>query len=311
MPLTLNLPSPVTKLSLPSFDERGIKFYLKRDDLIHPWVQGNKWRKLKYSILDLKTKGFESVVSPGGAFSNHLIALAAICESENIALTTLIRGEPDPNNPSLQKLLEFGADLQFISRSEFRAFHEYISSVHPNYPASYFIPEGGTNALALKGVGEILEELTSQLEETPDYIVVPMGTGGTFSGLLSKIVEPTNVVGISTFTNYSFEPILQKLFGSKIEILRPSFEIFHFEELGRFAKVLDFLLSYIHKFHDETGIKLDPIYTGKMMWAIKKLCDAEYFPDGSNVLAIHTGGLQGWMGFNYRFPERGGLEYMG
>ncbi len=201
----LQLPSPLQKLNDVAFDEKGLKVYVKRDDLIHPEISGNKWRKLKYNLLNAKDLGYESILTFGGAYSNHIYATAAAGKYFGFETIGIIRGDELNENSSqtLKFAAECGMKLHFVSRSDYREMRENPQnhSIILSLKHSFIIPEGGTNEFALGGVGEMVDEISEQLGYAPDYIICPVGTGGTISGIIAKSNHKTTVLGICVLKN--------------------------------------------------------------------------------------------------------------
>ncbi|WP_235296681.1 1-aminocyclopropane-1-carboxylate deaminase/D-cysteine desulfhydrase [Portibacter marinus] len=284
MNLELNIPSPISEVEI-----AGRKVLIKREDLIHPSLSGNKFRKLKYNLVNLENQGHQLVVSFGGAYSNHIHALAFACHYFKLRLILFIRGE-EVNNPTLDHVEEFGAEIRFVTRTEYRTIKN--QTYFSEWPEAYVIPEGGTNDLALKGVGEMMTEI--ELQDV--QICVPYGSGGTSLGIMSNLKPNSNLHIFSALKFPSFEmEFLLKCRHLRIEASRYILhDEFHF---GGYGKWNSELIDFINLF----PIPLDPIYTGKMFYGIKDLINREKFDPDRPILAIHTGGLQGIAGFNERF----------
>jgi len=288
----LQVPTPIQKIET----EKGV-FFLKREDLNHPSVQGNKWRKLKYNLEEFINGDYKGIVSFGGVFSNHVYALASACKILSITCKLYLRGYSlDQNNPSVKYIIDCGAEIELLSPTAYRekSNTQFINTLlAQNY---YVIPEGGTNELGIKGVEELGMEIVGQLDEPPDYICVSAGTGGTAIGLIKAFAnERIKVLVFSSLKGDFLREIIQEKVGElPFELITD----FHFGGYGKFNKDL---VSFCNSFKEKYQIPLDPVYTGKMMYGIDQMMKENYFKTADKVLAIHTGGLQGVAGFNYRY----------
>jgi len=288
--------SPLQQLSDPLFKKHQLAVYIKRDDLIHPQISGNKWRKLKYNLIAAKNNNIRLLITFGGAYSNHIHALAYAGKLYNFETLGIIRGEYDPENPTLQQAQAAGMKLKFISRIEYKKRHapEFLREVQQQYPHSMVIPEGGSNAQAIEGVKELLKEIP---RDCSDYIVCPCGSGGTTAGLLSCADDNQTIVSI---------PVLKNADYLKAEILNLSqttdenLQFITQYHQGGYGKITPLLLSFIKQFYRQHHIQLEPIYSGKMMYAFYDLVKSDYFRPGSSITLIHTGGLQGLNGMKQR-----------
>ena len=298
----MNPLSPLIKLEDPLFDQKKLEVFIKRDELIHPLISGNKWRKLKYNLLEFKQKNKKHLLSFGGAFSNHLLALAASCSEQDIKGTIIVRGDgPDPNNPTLSLATKMGINIQFTDRTSYKKRHDqdYQQELLEHYKADFLIPEGGTNLLALKGCAEIVDEIDFQLGKPADYITVSAGTGGTAAGLLSQS-SASKLQVFPALKGDFLEADILKLCDKNKQNLHVH-KTFHF---GGYAKHKPELVSFINEFYEQHNILLDPIYTGKMFYGLLAEIREDKYPAGSSIVSIHTGGLQGNLGFNYRFGQK-------
>jgi 1-aminocyclopropane-1-carboxylate deaminase len=283
--------SPLQRLQHESLERKKIQLWMKRDDLIHPIVSGNKWRKLKYVIQEAVKQDCQGLVSMGGAYSNHLHALAWVARFLNIPVRALVRGEcPSILNPTLQDITAWGMNLQYVSRSEYRDLRILgKQSLLLNLkPFEYWIPEGGALQLALPGVAEIV----SEIHEDFDVLCLPCGTGTTLAGILTGLDLQKTVLGFAAVKGGDFlrQDILQML---KPDVLYPHWEIqldYHF---GGFAKKNADLIQFIHTFKDWFDIQLESVYTAKMCYGLFDLIEQDYFLPGTRIVALHTGGLQG------------------
>lgn len=288
--------TPVQEITHSKISGYGVRLLLKRDDLVHPDISGNKWRKLKYNLAQASLQRSKILITFGGAFSNHIAATAVAAKLFGFRCIGIIRGESSAaDNPTLRLASGKGMELVFISRQEYKEKDSvaFLEKLQQRFPNAYIIPEGGANALGEKGCGEIL----AGIHEKVDTVAVAIGTGTTFKGLLGKGRE-------TGFQTLGF-PVL-KGFDDFEKSLLPSLQqyggvINHGYHFGGYAKYQPELVDFINDFTAETEIALDPIYTGKMMFGIFDLIKKGFFLSGTTILAIHTGGLQGIAGFNARY----------
>ncbi|TDE02075.1 1-aminocyclopropane-1-carboxylate deaminase/D-cysteine desulfhydrase [Flavobacterium sandaracinum] len=278
----------------------GISVQIKREDLIHPFVSGNKFRKLKYNLLQAKADNQQTLLTFGGAFSNHIAAVAFAGKERGFKTIGIIRGEEVAHkvsdNPTLLFAQNCGMQLEFISREEYRLKSEvsFIDNLKQKFGNFYLIPEGGTNALAIKGCEEIITP-----EDTDfDYICCSIGTGGTISGLINSALPHQKVLGFPALKgDFLKEEILNFVQNENWELLTD----YHF---GGYGKINAELVLFINQFYAENQIPLDPIYTGKMVYGVIDLIHKNYFPAESKILMIHTGGIQGIQGMNMKLKNK-------
>lgn len=297
----LNLPSPVTQIHTPLLEQKNIQLFIKRDELIHPVIQGNKWRKLKYNILDFQNdnqnKHSEAILSFGGAYSNHLHALAAIGKELDIQTIGVIRGQaPRKLNPCLQDMLNWGMQLKFVTRLEykFKSTDTFINQLKREFNDFYLIPEGGNNTAGKKGCAELL----SELDDDYDTICCEVGSGTMLSSLIENNSKAhTNFLGFAVMKNPQLDQdIMDSL--KKDKTISSKWRINHDYHFGGFAKTTNELNHFIHNIKQQHSIQLEPVYSGKMLWGIFDLIEKNYFKSGCKILAIHGGGLQGLRGFS-------------
>ena len=267
-----------------------IRLYLKRDDRLHPLVSGNKWRKLKYNLLAAREQGHHTLLTFGGAYSNHLYATAAAGLVFGFSTIGVVRGEElaaAPLNSTLTFCQSQGMRLQFVSRDAYRRKDDpvFITDLVSRFGPCYVIPEGGTNELAIRGTAEIMPEIIAQLGYAPDYVCCSVGTGGTVMGLAQTAPPETTVLGFLALKAVDFQ--LPQPVNCQIETA------YHF---GGYAKTTPELLDFIRSFEYRTGVLIEQVYTGKMLYGIYDLARRGYFPNGATVVAVHTGGLQGRSG---------------
>ncbi|WP_413532972.1 1-aminocyclopropane-1-carboxylate deaminase/D-cysteine desulfhydrase [Empedobacter brevis] len=273
---------------------QNIQLSILREDLNHPEISGNKYRKLKYNFIEAENLGFKKVLTFGGAFSNHIAATAAAGKLHQFETIGIIRGEELNNkvdeNPTLRFAKKCGMQLHFISREAYRKKDdlEFINNLNTKYPNTYVIPEGGTNDLAIKGCKEILFDDCFEY----DFIASAIGTCGTISGLIESSKLHQNILGFPSLKGNFIQNEIEKLTNKK------NFTIFNDYHFGGYGKVSDELITFVNDFKRIYHIQLDPIYTGKMVFGIFQLIKNHYFSDNSKILLVHTGGLQGIEGMN-------------
>ena len=282
------------------FREKGIRLIIKREDLVYPEIQGNKWRKLKYNLAFAQKKGFHQILSFGGAYSNHIAAVAAAGKKFGLKTVGIIRGDrPERLNPTLQRAQENGMILSFVSRSNYKSITQQgeLAALQKKYPTAYMIPEGGTNALAIKGCEEIL---TDEDKYNYDYFACSVGTAGTITGIISSLKGNKKVLAFPALKGSFVQKDIETLLKENNSAFT-NFDMIDKYHFGGYAKHKPELLDFIYKFYDAYQIPLDPIYTGKMMYGLFDMIEQDQFESGTSILAIHTGGLQGIAGFNERF----------
>lgn len=286
------------KLVSKEFDSRGISIYVKRDDLIHPEVSGNKWRKLKFNVDVCQNAKKDGILTFGGAFSNHLLATASACHSIGLKSVGIVRGDElnSQSNHTLRRCSELNMELKFISREEYRMISDksYLADIAHEFPNYHIVPEGGANYYGMIGCQEILKEIDVEF----DAIFVAQGTTTTSCGLLLGLKEKQELYTVPVLKGFDAEKEMKSIFeysGIEEEWLQDAFEKlnildeFHF---GGYGKYNDGLLSFIKTFYLNHHIKLDPVYTGKAMFAMMKELENEKW-NGKSIVFIHTGGIQG------------------
>lgn len=299
-PLLLDLPEP--------FAERaGVRLRLLRDDLLYPELPGNKWRKLKYNLLAAREQGHDTLLTFGGAYSNHLAAVAAAGRRQGFRTIGVVRGEEAATlSPTLQQCRLDDMELHFVSREAYRRrdeaawVGEWLTALGP----AYVLPEGGTNALALRGVAELVQELDAA-GETYDALAVACGTGGTLAGLLTGLDGRRLAVGVAALKGADWlraevDALTEQATGRRYA----NYHLHLNAHFGGYARYSAELLAFIDSFYQRHHVLLDPVYTGRLLAGVLQLIEAGHFAPGSTVVAIHTGGLQGWAGFGQRFGVR-------
>ena len=286
---------------LPELEAKNYQLFIKREDQIHPLVSGNKFRKLKYNLKEALDQKKTTLLTFGGAFSNHILATAIAGKSTGFKTIGIIRGDELgvdlektlTSNSTLRNASKHGMQFDFVSRETYRnkTSIEFTEKLQNKYGNFYCIPEGGTNSLAVKGCEEILTKEDSQF----DYICSCVGTGGTISGIINNAKDHQKVLGFPVLKGDFLENEILK-YAKKQENWKLNND-YHF---GGYGKYSDELIHFINRFKSQTDIPLDPIYTGKMMFGVLDMIKRKRFPNGSKILIIHSGGLQGIAGFNHR-----------
>jgi len=290
---------PSTLLKHPLLDQLKVELEVLCLDQVHPTVSGNKFFKLKYNLEEALKQNHHQVLTFGGAYSNHIYATAAAAKLAGLQSVGIIRGENlDENNPTLRSARDAGMVLKCISRELYRNKIQpgFIDQLRQELGEFYLIPEGGTNALAIQGTTEILS--SSQFNFS--HLATPIGTGGTFAGLANSISPQQELLGFSALKGEGIQEEMKQLLQTHGIHPKGSISIWTQYHHGGYAKWTFELIEFIHWFWESFGIPLDPIYTGKMAFACWDLLQKKYFKPGSSVLLIHTGGLQGNLGFTQR-----------
>ncbi len=297
----LHIPTPVNKVDYPLFDKANIHVYVKRDDLIHPLISGNKWRKLKYHLASFKKSHNSVMVTFGGAFSNHVYAFGHACNLFDIKGVAIIRGEKDQFNPTIKAAESCGIDLHFVNRSDYRLKEEAdsIKSIIDSYDKPMIIPEGGSSHNAWNGLIEMAEEIIDCDIEC-DFIAVAAGTGCTSGVIINRLKEYDINIEVFSALKGNFMRGEIKRWAKTEE----NWSVMDEQIFGGYGKVNQELVDFINNFFKKTGIPLDPVYNGKLMYAVCKRIVDGYYPEGSRLLWIHTGGLQGIDGFNYMWKGK-------
>lgn len=282
--------TPIQELFDPLFDKAGVRVLMKREDLNHPYISGNKWWKLKYNLAEAKRLGKNTLLTFGGAYSNHIYATAAAANELGLKSFGIIRGEETlPLNHTLTFAKSKGMVLHYVSREDYRKKHEpeFIQKLHNHFGDFYLIPEGGTNAFAVKGVAEFARQLEQEVDF--DYVCLSVGTGGTMAGMIEGLPQTKKIMGFSSLKGGEFlEGEIRKYTDKK-----GNWEIIHDYHFGGYGKIPATLIKFIELTEKQFDLLLDPIYTSKMMFGGLDLLKKKYFKKGSTILFVHTGGLQG------------------
>jgi 1-aminocyclopropane-1-carboxylate deaminase len=309
--------SPIIQwLEFPLFRERKVNVSVLRLDLIHELISGNKWFKLKYNLEDASNESYDTVLTFGGAFSNHILATAVACKLAGVKSIGVIRGERDSeNNPTLSKAKAYGMQLHFVSREEYKNKTEesFISELRRKFGRFYLVPEGGNNLNGARGCMEILKDIS----ETYNYIFCACGTGTTFAGLAASLKPDQKLIGISVLKGEQTmisdaQKTVNDLIGNDSFLISNNDEMlsgnqisetgilnaYHF---GGYAKHTKELLDFKSEFEAQTRIPLDYVYTAKLFFAAHDLISKNKIPEGSKLLIIHSGGVQGNEGYEQRY----------
>ena len=295
MNIDLEFLSPVQQIKNDLFKKQGLKVFIKRDDLIHPIISGNKWRKLKYILKQAQADNKTHLVTFGGPYSNHLLATAAAAAQFGFKSTGIVRGE-QVNNDTLFLSRLHGMNLLFTDRETYRDKPGFFKKYFINDDDAFFINEGGASAEGARGCSELIDELPGEY----NHIFCACGTGTTAAGIINGIKKhdlKTEFHAVPVFKNGDFiEHDINRLLTAPADYhLHTGY---HFEGYG---KVDTRLIEFIKKFVASTGILIEPVYTGKMLYALYDLAAQDYFKRGSCILAIHSGGIWGLLGMKGKF----------
>lgn len=277
-----------------------VELHILREDQIYPSISGNKFRKLKYNLEEFSKGNYDAILTFGGAYSNHISATAAAGKEFNTPTIGIIRGEElsekIAENPTLSFAQKAGMKLKFILREQYRnkSNPEFLEKLKSEFGNIYILPEGGTNELAIKGCEEILNENTREF----NYIACAVGTAGTISGIVKSSENQQIILGFPALKDSGFLSDEINRFTN-----RSNFKLIKDYHFGGYAKVNNELLEFINDFKRQFGVTLDAVYTGKMMFGIFQLIQSGFFPKGTKILAVHTGGIQGNEGMNRKLKH--------
>jgi 1-aminocyclopropane-1-carboxylate deaminase len=305
----MSILSALQPLHHPLFIKHNVHVMIKRDDIIHPIISGNKWRKLKYNIEYVKkTPKYTGVLSFGGCYSNHIHALAFACFEQNIPCVGIIRGEIEhADNFTLSWAKHWGMKLHFVDRKTYRRRYntDYLEALQQQFLQYFIVPEGGSNKLAIAGASEVITELTQQTEF--DTLITPVGSGGTLAGLITGDIlnnKLHSILGVAVLKNADY---LKEEITSLLTTTAKSHNqwrlLTNFHR-GGYAKFSPEDITRIIEFSQTTGIYFEPVYSGKMVLAFLDLLEQGYFIKGERIVLLHTGGMQGLGGM----IERGRLN---
>ncbi len=295
MDIELDFLSPVHQINNKLFDEQGLTVFIKRDDLIHPIISGNKWRKLKYILKKAQAQNKSHLVTFGGAYSNHLLATAATAAKFGFKSTGIVRGE-EVENDTLFLCRLHGMNLIFVDRDSYRDKPELFKRYFGDDETAFFIDEGGASPEGAKGCSELVTELTQPY----DHIFCACGTGTTAAGIIAGLQQhnfATQFNAIPVLKNGNF--IKQEI--DKLLVVPHPYQIHPDYHFGGYGKTTPELINFVKHFTATTGILIEPIYTGKILYALYNLVAKQYFKPGSRILAIHSGGIWGLLGMKNKF----------
>jgi len=282
------------QVHLPILKDKKVTLYIKREDKIHPFISGNKYRKLKYNLIKAQSSGVKKMLTFGGAYSNHIAATAYAGGINGFSTVGIIRGEEIANkwekNPTLVFAKDNGMQFKFISRALYKEKDSviFLNELQNEFGSCYILPEGGANIFGVKGCEEIL----TQEDSTFDIISCCVGTGGTVAGIINASTHNQKILGFSALKGDFLKDEIRKFASKENWALQSDY---HF---GGYGKINAELITFINDFKEKTTIPLDPIYTGKMLFGILDLVRKNYFEPHTKILVIHTGGLQGIAGMN-------------
>lgn len=277
-----------------------ISLSIRREDLIHPFISGNKFRKLKYNLIQAKAENHDTLLTFGGAFSNHIAATAFAGAAFGFKTIGIIRGDELESktlvNPTLKFARECGMQFKFVTREKYRLKTEidFIKNLKQELGTFYYVPEGGTNEFAVQGCQEILTEEDADY----DFVCCAVGTGGTISGLINSLLPHQKVLGFPALKGDFLNDEIRKF------VRNENWELITDYHFGGYGKVNPELIAFVNQFYKENQIPLDPIYTGKMVFGVMDLINKNYFPNDSKILLIHTGGIQGIAGMNIKLKNK-------
>ena len=288
--------TPIQEIHEPKLEQKGVRLLIKREDLNHPIISGNKLRKLKYHLESARSQGYDKLLSFGGAFSNHIYALAGAGKEYGFKTIGIIRGEERlPLNPTLTFAKSCGMELHYMDRETYRQKEQpaFIASLKEQHGHFFHIPEGGSGKLGIQGCTEIVQDIQVPF----DYLCCPVGTGGTLSGLIAGLDGQQKVIGFSALKGNFLEKEVNAMLSGYRRDLPNNWKINAEYHFGGYAKIKPPLLEFMARFEQKHQIPLDPVYTAKMLFGIFDLIEKDHFAPGSVVMALHTGGLQGRAGF--------------
>jgi len=291
--------SELQPLHHPLFTQHNVRVQVKRDDIIHPIISGNKWRKLKYNLAHVQhNKNINGVLSFGGSYSNHIHALAFACYQHKIQCVGVIRGEEKyANNFTLTWARHWGMQLHFVDRKTYRRRHDadYLVQLQQKFPNYFIVPEGGSNELAISGVAEIINELSQQTDF--DTLMTPTGSGGTLAGLIAGDCDSCScshrVLGVAVLKEADYlVDIIKSLLPDSAKH-HDNWQLLTDFHRGGYAKFSPFDATRILEFNHVTGVDFEPVYSGKMVLAFLDLLEQGFFSQRESIVLLHTGGMQG------------------
>lgn len=301
--------SVLDAISDPILKAHSVELFVKRDDLIDDAVSGNKWRKLKYNVLQCQQYKNEGILTFGGGYSNHLLATAAACKKMGFSSVGVVRGDEltPKSNHTLASCQALGMHLHFVSRQEYhlrseRYYHEELLQQFPNL---HVVPEGGANYWGMIGCQELLKEIPFAF----DRMVVGQGTTTTSCGVLLGLKENQRCSVVPVLKGFDCKDEMQRLYGKSgidsetVEMLLTKADVLDAYHFGGYARYNAALIDFIRSFYARHHVKLDPIYTGKVMFGLYEAIKSGRY-DGERIVFLHTGGLQGIAGVEKKMGER-------
>lgn len=264
----------------------SVSMWVKRDDAIHPVISGNKWRKLAYALRDNQ---IAEIISFGGGFSNHLHALGFVCYNLNIKFTAIIRGDYSAApTPMIYDLMRWNTQINYVNRITYqkRNDEQYLAALQIKHPLATIIPEGGSQQAALLGVQELVNEITIPF----DVIMAPVASGATLAGIASALGDKQTAIGIGILKGQGY---LESLVSQFIPNQTANWTINHNYHCGGYAKVPATLATFCEEFNHTMPFNIEPVYSGKLFWALKNMLSEGVFEPGTRLVIVHTGGLQG------------------
>lgn len=283
---------PLQEVKLGFLAEAGVRLLIRREDLNHPFISGNKWWKLKYNLAGALAIGTDTLLTVGGAYSNHIYSVAAAAHALGLKSIGVIRGEETlPLNATLRFATGQGMSIHYVSRQAYRekSSPEFVERLRAEYGSFYFIPEGGTNELAVQGCRELGERLIEAIDF--DIVCLPVGTGGTLAGIIQALRGDQQAIGFSVLKNGGFlEEEVRRWLRPGVNV---SWRIETGFDFGGYAKDTQELRDFIRFQEESNQLPLDPVYTAKTLYGILELVRRGEIPRSTTVLMVHTGGLQG------------------
>ena len=284
----------------------GVNLLMARADQIHPLASGNKFYKLKPHIEYAKANGINQLISFGGAYSNHIHALAMMANEYEFESVGIIRGEQEyANNPTLTAVRKAGMKLEFITRKEYKVRNDekYLANLQKRYPHALIIPEGGSSQLAISGCSELAKDINAKTindkNNYSDILAIASGTGASFAGLVCGLEESQQAISYAVLKDPSLEGRIASFIDKEVikgENIKSSNYSIEQADYGGYAKFDDEHLAFILDWLEQTGILLDPIYTSKMCRRLVEQISSGQFKQGTSITMVHSGGLQGWLG---------------
>ena len=293
--------APIQNVAITTKNPKNVQLDVLREDQLHPVVSGNKYRKLKYNLLQVVENNYAGILTYGGAYSNHIAAVAAAGHHFQIPSVGIIRGEElytdekIAGNETLAFAKAKNMNFKFVSRSVYqkKEHSDEIQEILQEFSDYYVLPEGGTNELAVQGCAEILDQRTADY----DIVCCPVGTGGTLAGICQSAHEKQLIMGYSALKGLDVRKLIAPYTNRKIQVVQE-------DVFGGYGKIDERLIAFCNAFAKAQQIHLDPVYTGKMLYRLYEAIENGTFASHTRILAIHTGGLQGLAGMNQRIKNK-------